>query len=291
MDAGVMVDLDPEQIYEDVRKGVKKVGMGAGKVALKLGYPILGALPNSAQDYLKEHFESYNKYRASEISGGLEVAASITAAGLNLLNAVQTSNPGQVVLTIPIVMWMAYAIGRINYAYNSEHEKILMPSNKAYMRTEKGVAGALPIVLSQGVYAGIKGVYDNLRGKREEEDKEIKEYLTFIKSKVLEDKDWESGSPINDRKISDKEYTAFRIRRKLVNDSKEECPTCLFETNKGLLFSDDPKIYDRIDVENEYSLYLEGKSPLGPINLKRFERYPDGIPLIKDVVYLRPKKK
>lgn len=59
---------------------IKKAAHAAGRCALKAGYPILGALPSRAQDYLEKRFESYDKEKATDISSELELWGGV--AGL-----------------------------------------------------------------------------------------------------------------------------------------------------------------------------------------------------------------
>lgn len=51
-----------------VKQWLKEIGYDAGKVALKVSYPVTGALPARCQNYLGEKFESYNPITATRSS-------------------------------------------------------------------------------------------------------------------------------------------------------------------------------------------------------------------------------
>lgn len=56
----------------------------AGRYALRAAYPVLGALPNRTQDYLEKRFESYDKEKATDISGELEFWSGVAGLPINV---------------------------------------------------------------------------------------------------------------------------------------------------------------------------------------------------------------
>lgn len=63
------------------KKMMNDVGHDAGKVALRLSYPVTGAFPARSQKWLERKFRSYNAKNATVTSGACELVGS-TIVGL-----------------------------------------------------------------------------------------------------------------------------------------------------------------------------------------------------------------
>lgn len=64
-------------------KKAKSIARLVGECALKMvSYPLLGALPERSQDWLEEHFESYDKVDATATSGMVEGFGGVLVGGV-----------------------------------------------------------------------------------------------------------------------------------------------------------------------------------------------------------------
>lgn len=145
--------LEPLQhTYDKVAKNSKKILSGAGNIALKASYPVLGAFPESWQTKIEKRFD-YNPRLATQISGWAEVLGSFFAA-------TYVSQKFDSLLAGQVIVMLGWLDGTYRYTKSHKHYR----DDYNYK-----VCGIFPTDLKE-IYRDIKETYDEWKNGNHESE-------------------------------------------------------------------------------------------------------------------------